>query len=220
MIAITSLSKAKKIKRDYGAIITIEDPGIRAIKRLRFHNKPHPPQLVLRFEDVDRYDEGLATPDIHHVAAALSFAEANADKELLVHCHQGVCRSTALGLAIYAQRLGAGREQEAVKKLLETNPDAAPTLCMIEMADELLNRNGHLVAAWSEMESLPNLINYRARKIKLLKDRREIFALRPQSGYHRAVVINANSLVYSSFEVEPQKAFLNTGAESRLKSTT
>lgn len=185
MIDIKSLARAKRSKRRYDAVLTVEDPGTR--RALRFHRRPHPDHLVLRLEDIDHHDAALAGPDIHHVERAIAFGREHTQDTMLIHCHAGVCRSTALGLAIIADRFGEGREDEAVRTLLASNPDAAPNLLMLEMADSLLKRNGKLVAAWNAVESgSAPLAEYRKKKAKLLTEARHLFAPRPSSGYHVA----------------------------------
>ncbi|MCS4089900.1 hypothetical protein [Rhizobium sp. BK176] len=185
MIDIKSLARARRSRRRYEAVISIEDPCAR--RKLRFHRTPHPDHLVLRLEDIDQHDPDLAGPDIHHVDRAIAFAREHLDKRILVHCHVGVCRSTATGLAIIADRLGPGNERLAVEALLASNPDAVPNLLMIGMADEVLQRNGALVDAWAEVESGNVAIaEYRRKKEKLLKDDRALFAARPEGGYHTA----------------------------------
>jgi predicted protein tyrosine phosphatase len=185
MIDIKSLARARRSRRRYDAVISIEDPCAR--RKLRFHRTPHPDHLVLRLEDIDHHDQELAGPDIHHVIHALAFAREHHDERVLVHCHVGVCRSTATGLAILADRLGAGNERLAVETMLASNPDAVPNLLMVGMADEVLQRNGALVAAWTEVEDGDAVIaEYRRKKNSFLKDERHLFAVRPDNGYHTA----------------------------------
>jgi predicted protein tyrosine phosphatase len=185
MIDIKSLARARRSKRRYEAVISIEDP--RASGKLRFHRTPHPDHLVLRLEDIDHHDPELAGPDIHHVAQAVEFAREHHDKTILVHCHVGICRSTATGLAIIADRLGPGSERLAVETLLSSNPDAVPNLLMVGMADDVLQRNGALAAAWAEVEDgNADIAAYRRKKEKLLRDERYRFAARPDNGYHSA----------------------------------
>ena len=72
---------------------------------------------------------------------------------LLIHCQVGVSRSTAIALAILADRLGPGQEGEALQALLRLRPQAIPNLLVVSLADDLLARNGALrraVSAWDE----------------------------------------------------------------------
>lgn len=186
MIEIRNLTSAKRHKRRYDAVITIEDPF--CPRRLRFHRKPHPPHLVLRFEDLDHPEPLLATPEPHHVEAAIEFARKHRYGSLLIHCHAGVCRSTAVGLAVLADRMGPGREREAVEELLRIAPGAHPTLSMLPMIDETLGRGGAVEAAWMEREnSSASYAEYRGMKARILEERRDLFRSRPQDGYYPAV---------------------------------
>ena len=86
--------------------------------QLRFYSKPHPPHLVLDFEDVDRDDGFIRVASREQVAAALTFAREQATGSLLIHCYHGVGRSAAIALAVLADRLGPGSEDEAMNQLL------------------------------------------------------------------------------------------------------
>ena len=99
-VAVTTLNRARRTKRRYDAVITIEDPGQR--NPLRFHVSPHPEHLVMKFEDVDFRAQGIALPCQEHVAAAVKFGRRHPEGSILVHCKAGIARSTALALAIIA----------------------------------------------------------------------------------------------------------------------
>lgn len=195
MITIGSLAFARGHKRRFDAVITVEDPGIRVMKRLRFHKKPHPDHLVLRFEDLDFHEENLAGPDVHHVKASIAFGRLHVKSSLLVHCHAGVSRSTALALAILADRMGDGEEDAAVASLLDIKPDAAPNLDMLSMADRILQRNGNLERAWlNAAEGLPRIVSYRKEKADLLASDRHLFSRRPYCGHYPATRFLETSL--------------------------
>lgn len=150
-IVVTSLSGARRAKRKCDAVLTIEDPLYN--HGLRFHKKPHPDHLILMFEDVDFYQSNIAMPDLKHVEAAIDFGREHVDHRLLVHCKAGIARSTAIALAIIADRLGKGNEPEAVKYLLQIRNEAAPNLLLLDMIDDYLNREGRLKNAWLSVEN-------------------------------------------------------------------
>lgn len=182
MINITSYNTAHKTKRRYDGVISIEDP--RAKSKLRFHQTPHPPHLILKFEDIDEPDDRFACVHPEHVKAAIDFAKDFVGKRLLVHCQAGVCRSTAMGLAIIAARMEAGFEDEAVEKLLQIAPQAHPNLAVIKASDVVLERDGALVDAWMRADnSDPSHANYRARKFEILRARPNLFSPRPEGGF-------------------------------------
>ena len=57
---------------------------------------------------------------------------------LLIHCRAGMSRSPAITLAIFADWLGEGREEEAVGELLKTAPLCTPNQLVVETADRVL----------------------------------------------------------------------------------
>lgn len=155
-ITVSAMGWAQRHKRDgFDAIISIQD--ITLHNGVRFHSEPHPDHLVLRFADMDRAGPAgwedhpelrLATAE--HVEAALSFARGR--NALLVHCHAGVSRSTAMTCAILAERLGPGREAEAVEQTFIIRNIAVPNLHIIGLADAILGREGRLLAALESYE--------------------------------------------------------------------
>ncbi len=172
---MTTLTRARRKKRRYDAVITIEDPGQR--NPLRFHVAPHPEHLVMKFEDVDFHDPAIALPREEHVAAAVEFGRRHPSGSILVHCKAGIARSTALALAIIADRLGTGNEKQAVAELLEVRPEAVPNLLILGMADDLLKRGGALVDAWMAVEnSNGKYAEHREQKVEIFRRRPELFA--------------------------------------------
>ena len=74
---------------------------------------------------------------------ALAFAhkiETETAGSLLIHCHAGISRSSAIALAIIATRLGEGKELQAIKMLEKINPNCSPNKSMVWMTDEILER--------------------------------------------------------------------------------
>lgn len=159
-IGVASFAQANRHKRKWDAILTCEDPRER--QRLRLNDRP---QLVLPFEDCDDLSLGYAVATRDQVQSALEFGRDNAGSSLLVHCLHGVGRSAAVALAILADRLGAGREDEAVSTLLEPRPESTPNLVAVELADSLLGRGGALMGALQRSEDA-NPQKLRARKTR------------------------------------------------------
>ena len=116
----------------YSGVITIEEPNTDDPFRTNAV-----PQLVLQFHDIDMTMLDYIEPEPEHVQQALTFAR-EADGPLLVHCRAGVSRSTAIALAIAADRLGAGNERQACEWLWETYPQAQPNRLVVFLADETL----------------------------------------------------------------------------------
>jgi predicted protein tyrosine phosphatase len=174
-VTVTTLTRARRKKRRFDAVITIEDPGQR--NPLRFHVNPHPEHLVMKFEDVDFHDPAVALPQREHVQAAIEFGRRHVTDRILVHCKAGIARSTALALAIIADRLGPGNEGMAVERLLSVRPEAVPNLLILDMADTLLESGGALVEAWMSIEnSSRSYAEHRQQKVEIFRKRPELFA--------------------------------------------
>ena len=148
LIQICSLEAAREANwHAFDGVITIEDSTIEDPLRVDGPCK----QLVLKFDDISLPVEGYIQPEEHHIENALLFADQVGEGLLLIHCHAGISRSSAIALAIIAKALGAGKEIEAIKTLRRINPYAHPNKLMVWMADEILNRNMKLYKAASNM---------------------------------------------------------------------
>jgi predicted protein tyrosine phosphatase len=109
-------------------------------------------KLELRFYDILEPEPGKLPPQRSHVAQLLEFGRS-LDKEpagqahLLVHCHAGISRSSA-SLALLMAQAAPEREAAAIfADILAIRPQIWPNLRIIELGDEILGRNGELVAA-------------------------------------------------------------------------
>lgn len=176
-VVVASLSQARKHKRRFDAVITLEDPACRAAIQLRFHNRPAPAHLVLAFEDVDDDQLGIRVATHEQVAEALAFGRAQSSGSLLVHCFHGVGRSAAIALAIIADRLGPGAEPAAVEQLLALRPEATPNLVVVNLADELLGREGALSAAVAAWEvTAPGLKAKREARSQMVRSHPQLYS--------------------------------------------
>lgn len=176
-ISIGNLNQANKRKRHYGAVLTLEDPSTRMGHRLRFTAKPCPAHLVLHFEDVDTAKHGIRIATHAQVEQALEFGRAASSTSLLVHCMHGIGRSTAIALAILADRLGKGREDDAIAELYAMRPEAAPNLIVIALADEILERDGALSGALARHEATdPKYTERRAARLSFLLANMDLYS--------------------------------------------
>jgi predicted protein tyrosine phosphatase len=153
-VSVTSLSTARRVKRRFDAVLTIEDPGLK--HGLRFHRRPRPDQLILMFEDIDtdrRPDFACASSE--QVVAGIDFGRdaLSSGKKLLIHCRAGVSRSTSMYLGVMSAHLGDGAEDECVRALMAGRPESVPNLHVLRLADEILGRSGRLYDAVMRFEA-------------------------------------------------------------------
>lgn len=69
---------------------------------------------------------------------------------LLITCDYGASRSPALAYVLLADQYGADHECEALNTLLAIRPIAVPNLLVATLGDQLLRRNGALIAPLKE----------------------------------------------------------------------
>ena len=124
--------------------------------------------LVLYFDDITIPRKGYVLPQMSHVLEILKFAaRVDPDKNLLVHCHQGISRSTAAAIAISIQN---GLEYEdAFESICNIRPGLWPNQRMIGIIDDIFNLGGELgrfVADWKRDEFIKKYKDEIAEKVK------------------------------------------------------
>ena len=65
---------------------------------------------------------------------------------LLVHCHAGASRSTAIAFVALAMQRDHGQEQDAFTELLRITNKPWPNINVVRFANSLLDRKGRLIA--------------------------------------------------------------------------
>lgn len=118
-------------------IVSMVDPGI----NISFACKNH---LILHLHDVEsqlRNEWVLGSEE--HIDAILEFTkDLGPGDRLLVHCHQGLSRSTAAAIGIMLQH---GFDAESAYRYVESVRDILlPNGLIIKMLDERFGLNGHL----------------------------------------------------------------------------
>ena len=133
--------------------------GVTHVLSILDPNWPEPPafgafgeheRLALRFHDIVEEQPGMRLPQREDVAALLGFGRDLAGEpgaHLLVHCHMGISRSSAAMTLILAQARSDRPAAEALAEVVRIRPRIWPNLRMIEFGDELLGRDGEIVAA-------------------------------------------------------------------------
>ena len=98
------------------------------------------------FDDVEYAKEGApARNDVYRI---LLFSQGfTLNDRILIHCRAGISRSTAIACGIAAQHSPVGEESLAVAHIRSIRPVMMPNFLIIKLADEILQRDGKLVAA-------------------------------------------------------------------------
>jgi predicted protein tyrosine phosphatase len=149
-LTLTNLATARRIWRRFDAVISIEDPGQSNGLKLPLSHAPR--HLVLQIADLAEPLPGFSHANAIDVVRIIEFARSIRG-DLLIHCNHGLSRCPAVALAILADRMGAGREPEALQTLLKWRKDVLPNQLIVSLADAALERNGALLQAliwWRE----------------------------------------------------------------------
>jgi len=138
--------------RSVSHVLSVLDPGRAEIDAFAAYGDHH--RTTLRFHDIIDPAAGMIMPAREHVEAILDFGTGllgwrgdGPAGHLLVHCHMGISRSTAAMLTLMAQTEPDAEEDVLFARLREIRSQAWPNSVMVGMADEMLGRDGRLVAA-------------------------------------------------------------------------
>lgn len=145
-IAVKSLAEARREWSAFDHVITIEDADFS--EGLRVTRSARTTQTILQFDDTDLTAGRGKAATRDQVRFLLMKGREHRASKLLVHCHQGQSRSAAVALGIIADRLGKGREREAVAALLAIRPTSVCNTLVLRHADDLLGRGGELIKEW------------------------------------------------------------------------
>lgn len=107
--------------------------------------------LRIAVHDVSQAAAGAVVPEEQHIRDLVTFlVRRNRDEGLLIHCYAGISRSTAAALIALSLDMN-GREMEAARNLRRAAPHAQPNRRIVALADQILGREGRLVAARQAM---------------------------------------------------------------------
>ena len=147
MIHVCSLARLHDTVRDTGArhVVTL-------IKDISLVHRPATitaeNHLLLDMDDINEHIEGYVVPAEQHVGDLLRFVRAwPREAPLVVHCYAGISRSTA-GAFVTACALNPRRDELTIARALRTaSQTATPNLRIVRLADQMLGRNGRMIAA-------------------------------------------------------------------------
>lgn len=108
--------------------------------------------LRLGVNDIVDPAAGTAPPAREHIERLLDFSRSwDARQPMVIHCWAGISRSMASAFTILCDRLGPDREIEIARAMRQRAPHAQPNRLLVRHADEILGRNGRMIAALNSM---------------------------------------------------------------------
>jgi predicted protein tyrosine phosphatase len=109
---------------------------------------PEDQHLYIAMSDIIEPLDGHIIPAEEHVRKLLTFVKTwSKTQPMVIHCYAGVSRSTAAAM-ITACVLNPDRDERDVADIIrERSPTATPNLRLVAVADQILGRQGRMVAA-------------------------------------------------------------------------
>ncbi|TBW34419.1 tyrosine protein phosphatase [Siculibacillus lacustris] len=144
---VCSLSRLAETVEAAGAshLATLINEGTPVVRPPSIREADH---LVLGFNDIVEEIAGLKPPAESDVERFLAFVDAwDRTRPMVIHCWAGISRSTA-GAFIAACRLMPARDEAHIaRELREKSPSATPNARLVRIADQLMARDGRMIAA-------------------------------------------------------------------------
>ncbi|MBN9060815.1 MAG: protein tyrosine phosphatase [Rhizobiales bacterium 65-9] len=106
--------------------------------------------LMLGVSDITAPLDGHILPDAAHVERLLAFIRVwggDRSRPLVAHCWAGISRSTAAAFIGACLLRPETPEDEWAAQIRERSPTATPNARLVQLADDLLSRNGRMVDA-------------------------------------------------------------------------
>jgi predicted protein tyrosine phosphatase len=135
---------------------TVEETGARRVVTLMRDVElvRRPPTIAdadhlrLRLDDISEPIDGYTVPAEEHITELLTFVRRwDRAAPLVMHCYAGVSRSTA-GAFVSVCALNPKRaEADIARDIRRLSPTATPNIRIVALADQMLGRDGRMVAA-------------------------------------------------------------------------
>jgi predicted protein tyrosine phosphatase len=139
---------------------TVENSGARHVVTVmgKLDRVTRPPaiapdnHLMIAMDDIIAPAEGFAAPRSEQVGRIIDFVTRwDRAAPMVIHCFAGISRSTASAFAAACALSPHRSEVEIARRMREASPTAAPNRLIVELADDLLGRDGRMVAALASM---------------------------------------------------------------------
>lgn len=106
----------------------------------------------IRVNDIVEPAEGAIAPSLNHIEDILTFSRTwTREAPFLVHCWAGISRSTAAAYILLCDIRGPGHEAAIARQLRTLAPHAQPNRLMVRHADQILGREGRMIAGVEAM---------------------------------------------------------------------
>lgn len=110
--------------------------------------------LRLVMNDIAEPRPGFTAPARDHVERLVAFVRVwDRSAPLLIHCWAGISRSTAAAFTALCALNPDVPEQQIARRLRQASPTAEPNRRIVRLADEVLARDGRMIAAVEAMGS-------------------------------------------------------------------
>ena len=104
--------------------------------------------LRLAMHDISTPADGYVAPHSEHVENLIGFVRRwPRAAPLVIHCYAGISRSTAAAFTAVCTLNPHRDERDIAKALRRASPTALPNARIVRLADDLLGRQGRMVAA-------------------------------------------------------------------------
>jgi len=147
MIHVCPLSRLHETVEEHGArhVVSLIGDEARLERPSGIAPENH---LWLRLHDISSPLDGYIMPGQEHVAELIGFVRGwDRRAPLVVHCFAGISRSTASAYAAVCALNPQRDEDDIAQALRQASPTATPNIRIVSLADQILGRDGRMVAA-------------------------------------------------------------------------
>jgi predicted protein tyrosine phosphatase len=145
-LRVSCLRDVAEVARTFGSthVVSLLDPDLSEAEMPRIAQGAH---HVFRLFDQERANatqhfDGM----VAEIVELLRPVASDPTARVVIHCHAGVSRSTAIAYALLALSQGPGREQATFDTLLRITRKPWPNRRVVEAVDRALGRSGALLA--------------------------------------------------------------------------
>jgi predicted protein tyrosine phosphatase len=122
---------------------------LRDVDRVTRPSRIHPDNhLIVSVDDITCAMDGYTHPCEDHLQELLDFVRRwDRAAPMVLHCYAGISRSTASAYAAACALNPHRDEAEIADALRRASPSATPNILIVSLADQLLGRQGRMIAA-------------------------------------------------------------------------